>query len=116
MSSNSPPLAPVARQTVHIVLNDLGGRFGRVYCEKGGDEATTVGNILDGLYERPVQVIALNASAGWARDVTADIARAVIKRAQKEHRLMGGIAQGFVIRTLGPRASVTSSAECAATE
>jgi hypothetical protein len=104
MSSNSPPLAPVARQTVHIVLNDLGGRFGRVYCEKGGDEATTVGNILDGLYERPVQVIALNASAGWARDVTAGIALAVLKRAQMEHRPLGGIAQGFVIQTLGPGA------------
>jgi hypothetical protein len=52
---------------------------------------------------RAVQVIALNASAGWARNVTADIiALAVIKRAQKEHRVMGGIAQGFVIRTLGP--------------
>jgi hypothetical protein len=107
MSSNSPPLAPVASQTVHIVLDDLGSRFGRVYCETGereADEASTVGNILDGLYERPLQVIAFNASAGWARDVTADIALAVLKRAQMEHRLMGVIAQGFVIRALGPGA------------
>jgi hypothetical protein len=99
MSSNSPPLAPVASQTVHIVLDDLGSRFGRVYCETGeaeADEASTVGNILDG--------IAFNASAGWARDVTADIALAVLKRAQMEHRLMGVIAQGFVIRALGPGA------------
>jgi hypothetical protein len=107
MSSNSPPLAPVASQTVHIVLDDLGSRFGRVYCETGereADEASTVGNILDGLYERPLQVIAFNASAGWARDVTADIALAVLKRAQMEHRLMAVIAQGFVIRALGPGA------------
>jgi hypothetical protein len=107
MSSNSPPLAPVASHTIHLVLEDLGSRFGRVYCETGeaeADEATVVGNILDGLYERPVQVIAFNASAGWARDVTADIALAVLKRARMEYRLMGGIAQGFVIRTLGPGA------------
>ena len=107
MSSNSPPLAPVASQTVHIVLDDLGSRFGRVYCETGeaeADEATTVANILDGLYERPVQVIAFNASACWARDVTADIARAVLKRAQREHGLMGGSAYRFVVRALGPGA------------
>jgi hypothetical protein len=107
MSSNSPPLAPVATQTIHIVLEDLGRRFGRVYCETGeaeADEATTVSNILDGLYERPVQVIAFNVSAGWSRDVTADIALAVLKRAQMEHRLMGGSAQGFVVRALGPGA------------
>jgi hypothetical protein len=107
MSSNSPPLAPVASHTVHIVLDDLGSRFGRVYCETGeaeSDESSTVGNILDGLYERPLQVIAFNASAGWARDVTADIARAVLKRAQMEHRLIGGSAREFVIRALGPRA------------
>jgi hypothetical protein len=65
---------------------------------------TTVSNILDGLYVRPVQVIAFNASAGWARDVTVDIALAVLKRAQMEHRLMGGSAHGFVVRALGPRA------------
>ena len=107
MSSSSPPLAPVASQTVHVVLDDLGSKFGRVYCETGeaeADDATTVGNILDGLYERPVQVIAFNASAGWARDVTVDIALAVLKRAQMEHRLMGGSAHGFVERALGPRA------------
>jgi hypothetical protein len=106
MSSNSPPVAPVANHTIHLVLEDL-RRFGRVYCETGeaeADEATVVGNILDGLYERPVQVIAFNASAGWARDVTADIALAVLKRARMEHRLMGGSAREFVIRALGPRA------------
>jgi len=109
MSSNSPPLAPVASQTVHVVLDDLGSRLGRVYCETGeaeADEATTVSDILDGLYERPIQVIAFNASAGWARDVTADIALAVLKQAKTEHRLMGGSAQGFVIRALGPGAVV----------
>jgi hypothetical protein len=107
MSPNSPPLAPVASQTVHIVLDDLGSRFGRVYCETGeaeADEASTVGNILDGLYVRPVQVMAFNVSAGWARDVTTDIALAVLKRAQMEHRLMGGSAEGLVIHALGPGA------------
>jgi hypothetical protein len=36
--------------------------------------------------------------------VTVDIALAVLKRAQMEHRLMGGSAQGFVVRALGPGA------------
>jgi hypothetical protein len=102
-----PTRRPWRLSRVNIVLDDLGSRLGRVYCETGeaeADEATTVGNILDGLYERPVQVIAFSASAGWARDVTADIALVVLKRAQMEHRLMAESAQGFVVRALGPGA------------
>jgi hypothetical protein len=107
MSSSSPPLAPLASQTIHLVVDDLGSKFGRVYCETGeaeADELSVVANILEGLYICPVQVIAFNASAGWARDVTTEIALAVLKRAEMEHRLMGGSAQGFVVRALGPGA------------
>jgi hypothetical protein len=98
-------LSPAKLFTSYLTISAAGsGAFTAKQVKRRWNEATTVGNILDGLYERPVQVIAFNASAGWARDVTADIARAVLKRAQMEHRLMGGIARGFVIRTLGPGA------------
>jgi hypothetical protein len=105
MASDSPPLAPVASQTVYFVLDDLGSRYGRVYREtpeNGTDEATIVANILDGQYKRPLQVIAFNLGQGRVSDVTADVAMAVLKRAQLEHRLMGETARAFVALALGP--------------
>ena len=66
--------------TVHIVLDDFGGRLGRAYCETGeaeADEKTIVDNIISGEYACPVRVVAFNTAEGWALDVTEDIARAV---------------------------------------
>ncbi|SRR6266478_3955369 len=37
---------------------------------------TIVRNLLQGQYERPVRVVALNADEGWARDVSDNIAAA----------------------------------------
>ena len=87
---NQTPLAP--REpfdvTVHIVLNDF-GPLDRAYVETDeaeADEATIIENILSGVYSHPVRVIAFNTVEGWARDVTEDVAQAVLSKAQNERR------------------------------
>ena len=78
--------------------------MGQAYCETDeteADEETIVENILSGQYSHPLQVIALNTAEGWARDVTEDIARAVLSRASTEHRSIGVAAQDFLVRVLG---------------
>ena len=44
---------------------------------------------------------ALSFSQGWARDVTEDIARAALGKAQSERRSIAKAAQEFLERTLG---------------
>ena len=103
---NQTPLVPgqpAFDVTVHIVLNDF-GPLGRAYVEvdeAGADEATVVENILSGQYSHPVRVIAFNTAECWARDVTEDIAQAVLSKAQDERRSISITAQEFLVRTLG---------------
>jgi hypothetical protein len=76
--------------TVHIVLDDFGslGRAYRETDEAQSDEQAIIENLLGGEYSRPRRVIAFNAIGGWARDVTADIAREVLKRAIAEEKTL----------------------------
>jgi hypothetical protein len=66
--------------TVHLVLEDFGA-MGRAYRETDpahADAPAIVAKILRGEYSAPAQVIAFNVEKGWARDVSAQIARALI--------------------------------------
>jgi hypothetical protein len=47
------------------------------------------------------RVIAFNTTEGWARDVTEDVAQAVLSKARSEHRSIPIVAQVFFVRTLG---------------
>ena len=58
-------------------------------------------NMISGEYSHPVRVVAFNTAEGWARDVTEDIARAVVSRARNEHRALGDVAQTFVETAIG---------------
>lgn len=106
MILSGPPLAPSEpglNTTVYIVLDDF-GHLGRVYGETDeheADEVTVVTGILDSQYSRPVRVIAFNVAQGWVRDVTKDIANAVLERARFEHRLLGYAARRFLEDVLG---------------
>ena len=83
--------------TVHIVPNDF-GPLGCAYVEADetdADEATIVENLLSGQYSHPVRVIAFNTVEGWARDVTEDVAQAVLNKAQSEHRSISVVTQEF---------------------
>ncbi len=68
--------------TVHLVLEDFGvlGRAYRETDEAHADAATVIERILRGDYSAPLQVIAFNLESGWVRDVSAQIARALIAK------------------------------------
>ena len=105
MRSQTPlaPSEPAFDVTVHIVLNDF-GPLDRAYVETDedeADEATVVEDILSGQYSHPIRVVAFNTAEGWARDVTEDIARAVLSKAQSERRSIGTVEQEFLERVLG---------------
>jgi hypothetical protein len=97
------PLAPGQPDVaVHFVLNDFRG-LGRAYVETDedkADQATIVDNILSGQYSSPLRVIAVNTAEGWGRDVTEDIAHAVLDRARGDHRPIADSAQEFLERVL----------------
>jgi hypothetical protein len=90
----SPPLAPAApAAAVFIVLDDFGdlGRAYRETDEADADAQTVIENLLRGEYSRPIRVVAFNTDEGYARDVSREIALAVIERARKEnHELSEG--------------------------
>jgi hypothetical protein len=74
--------------------------------EAEADEKTIVENILSGQYSSPLRVVAFNIAEGWARDVTEDIAWAVLSFARRENRSIGKSAQEFLERALGVDAPV----------
>ena len=105
MRTRTPPLAPKLTDdvTVHIVLNDFGEKLGRAFLETDeaeADEWTIFSNIISGEYSNPVRVMAFNIAEGWSRDVTDDIAQAVIERGRSENHF-SKVAKEFVERTLG---------------
>jgi hypothetical protein len=88
MSIRTPPLAPKLTDniTVHIVLNDF-DELGRAFVETEeleADEWTIVSKIIGGEYSNPVRVVAFNITEGWSRDVTEEIAAAVLERGESE--------------------------------
>ena len=102
---NQTPLVPgqpAFDVTVYIVLNDF-GQFGRAYVETDeakADEKTVVSDIISGQYSNPVRVVAFNTVEGWSRDVTEDIARAVLEQGETESDLSES-AKKFVERVRG---------------
>jgi hypothetical protein len=104
MRTPTPPLAPDAQfhdVTVYIVLNDF-GQLGRAYVETdeaAADEQTVISNISSGEYSNPVRVVAFNTAEGWSRDVTEDIAHALLEREAREADLSES-AKRFVAHAL----------------
>jgi hypothetical protein len=104
MRTPTPPLAPDQQPhdvSVYIVLNDF-GQLGRAYVETdeaAADVQTVVNKISDGEYSNPVRVVAFNTSEEWSRDVTDDVARALLNREAREADLSES-ARRFVARVL----------------
>jgi hypothetical protein len=100
---STPPLAPKLTDdvTVYLVLNDF-GPLGRAYVETDEANATerdVVSNISRGDYSKPIRVVAFNTAEGWSRDVTEDIAEALLERDASEGDLSES-AETFVGRVL----------------
>src|SRR6476469_6561949 len=81
---SSPSIVPPeANQDTYLVLDDFGGRLGRAWREtdeEGADRETLIRDLMDEQYSSPVRVVAFNASEGWSRDVTMDIADEIRRR------------------------------------
>ena len=79
----TPPLSPNHDRTVYLVLDDF-GPLGSAYRETDpaeADRTTVVADLLSGQYRHPLRVVAFNTAEGWARDVTAEVARELLARA-----------------------------------
>jgi hypothetical protein len=104
MRTPTPPLAPDQQPhdvTAYIVVNDF-GQLGRAYVETdeaAADEQTVINNISSGEYSNPVRVVAFNTAEGWSRDVTEDIARALLEQEARNSELSES-AKRFVERAL----------------
>jgi hypothetical protein len=92
------PLALVPEQDLHFVLCDF-GRSGQAYVETDPTEAdasTIVRNLLQGQYDQPVRVLALNVEEGWVRDVSEIIAAKVQEVARHEEKGLSAGTRAFV--------------------
>ena len=73
MSTSMPSIVPQNDdQNVYLVIDDL-GQLGRVWREadvETTDLETVITDLLDGQYNKPIQVIAFNTAEGWSRDVS----------------------------------------------
>ena len=104
MRTPTPPLAPDEQPhdvTVYIVLNDF-SQLGRAYVETdeaAADERSVINNISSGQYSNLVRVVAFNTAEGWSRDVTGDVARALLEREAREADLTES-ARRFVAHAL----------------
>src|ERR1700737_281747 len=78
-----PPVVPALDLELHFVLCNFGA-LGTAYVETAPTEVdrdTIIRNMMTGEYDHPLHVIAVNPAKGWARDVSEDIARALIETA-----------------------------------
>ena len=102
--SESPPLAPgpVGHGPVYLVVDDF-GQLGRVYRETDeadGTARTVIRDMIRGEFHRPIRVVAFDAGEGWARDASAEIAKAVAEVADEQHRSLGRTTREFLERHL----------------
>jgi hypothetical protein len=96
----SPPLAHGREGTVYLVLDDFGA-LGSAFRETDAAQAdltTVVADLLSGQYRHPLRVVAFNTAEGWARDVSADIARKVVSRARELDDELPAAVRDFVER------------------
>jgi hypothetical protein len=85
-------------QDLHFVLCDF-GPSGQAYVETDPCEAyvsTIVRNLLEGQYNRPVRVVALNVEEGWVRDVSQLIAAKVQNVARRDGQELTGGTRAFI--------------------
>jgi hypothetical protein len=87
---------------IHFVLCDFGSA-GRAYVEadQEASAATIVEDMLDGRYEQPLKVIAVNLAGARVEDVSAAIAQAVLDEADQQEDTLSAGVRAFVEEQLG---------------
>jgi hypothetical protein len=80
---SSPSLVPAINEDrdVYLVLDDFGhlGRSWRETDEQSTDRDAIIQDLLEGQYNMPVRVLAFNTAEGWSRDVSEEIAVALME-------------------------------------
>ena len=93
-----------ADQTVYIVVDGLGAN-GTVCRENEVERTeleTVIGDLLTGLFNDPVRVIAFNTLEHWSDDVSGDIAAEIQSRCDIDGVEVPAHVWDFVLRHLGP--------------
>jgi hypothetical protein len=102
-SVRSSSIAPGrSGDAVYLVLDDF-GPIGKAYREAdpSDDEANVIHNLLTGQYSRPQRIVAFSVAEGWARDVTADVARKVIDQAMATGQTVPDETRDLALRAIG---------------
>ena len=66
---HSPSMVPESGQDIYLVLDDFGGRLGRVWRETAEEDAnheTLIRDLMDDQYTRPTRIVASNTAEGWS--------------------------------------------------
>src|SRR5437868_15349314 len=101
--TQTPSIVPEASDTVYLVLDDFGPKLGRAWVETEdgcADLETIIDNLSTGQYSSPVRIAAFNLAAGWAKDVSRDLAKEVLERAQLRSDDLPESTREFVKLTL----------------
>jgi hypothetical protein len=98
-----PSIVPEEAAPIHFVLCDFGSA-GRAFVEAGPEAASTatiVDDMLDGLYDQPLKVIAVDLAGARIEDVSAAIAQAVLDEAKRQDDTLSAGVRAFVEEQLG---------------
>ena len=95
----SASIVPATPETVYLVEDNFGPKLGRVWRETDSaqcDRESTLQDLYTAQYNDPVRVVAFNTHEGWARDVSAEFAEELQRRADRERRTLEGTIAEFV--------------------
>jgi hypothetical protein len=102
---HSPSIVPSSDDhDIYLVLDDLGGRLGRIWREaneEDTDRATLIRYLLEGQYSNPARVVGFNTDDGHARDASAEVASELSDRLAGYDEMPATLA-GFISRYAGP--------------
>jgi len=95
----SPSIVPdVADHDVYLVLDDFGrpGRSWRETDEQSTDREAIIQDLFEGQYNMPVRVVAFNVAEGLSRDVSEEIAEALVEACANEGQDIPAALQSFI--------------------
>ncbi|MCK1307674.1 hypothetical protein [Bradyrhizobium sp. 45] len=97
---SSPSIVPADRldRDIYLVLEDFGARAGcawRETDEADSDLETVLQGLLSGQYVA-VRIVCFNASEGWSRDATSDVADALAQRVVDSNDDISSALQDFI--------------------
>lgn len=97
---SSPSLIPARDEDrdVYLVLDDFGrlGRSWRKTDEQSTDRDAIIQDLLEGQYNMPVRVIAFNTADGWSRDVSEEIAEALVEACASNGQDIPAVLENFI--------------------